>query len=209
MTFVWLVRHGAHDLLGKRLVGRTPGVILNAAGHQQTEALVAAFAPIPLAAVYSSPLERTRLTAGPVAESHGLRTIISPGINEVDFGIWTGLSFAELANDPEWSQWNSHRDTAAIPFGETMPGVQGRAIAALLQMAETHREKHVAVFSHGDTIRGALAYYRGIPLRQIELISFNPGDVALLRIHATRGAFCGGASNEELSAKPRALAEVW
>src|SRR3954470_232415 len=63
MTRLWLIRHGAHDWLGRALVGRAPGVTLNFAGHEQARRIAAMLAGEPLAAIYSSPLERARETA--------------------------------------------------------------------------------------------------------------------------------------------------
>ena len=44
----------------------------------------------PIRALYSSPLERPRETATPLAERLGLETEISEALNEIDFGDWTG-----------------------------------------------------------------------------------------------------------------------
>ena len=63
MMNLLLIRHAVNDWVGKRLAGWTPGVHLNDEGRAQAEALVQRLAEVPLAAIYSSPLERAVQTA--------------------------------------------------------------------------------------------------------------------------------------------------
>ena len=78
MTTFHLIRHGAHDLLGRVLTGRMPGVALNEAGRAQAAGLAAALAGGGIAAVVSSPLQRARETAAPIAARLGLPDGASP-----------------------------------------------------------------------------------------------------------------------------------
>ena len=64
MTLLLLIRHAVTESTGTRLSGRTPGLHLGEQGRVQAAALGERLRPVPLAAVYSSPLERTRETAG-------------------------------------------------------------------------------------------------------------------------------------------------
>ena len=64
MATVILVRHGRTPAnAGGVLAGWTPGVHLDEVGRVQAEAVGARLLPVPLAAVVTSPLERTRETA--------------------------------------------------------------------------------------------------------------------------------------------------
>ncbi len=68
MTQVLLIRHAVNDFVKTgRLAGWTPEVHLNDEGRAQAEALGLRLAGAPLAAIYSSPLERTMETAQAVA----------------------------------------------------------------------------------------------------------------------------------------------
>ena len=64
MPTVILVRHGrtAANASGV-LAGWTPGVLLDDEGRRQAAAVAERLAAVPLAAVVTSPLERTRETA--------------------------------------------------------------------------------------------------------------------------------------------------
>ncbi|MDN6241614.1 histidine phosphatase family protein, partial [Corynebacterium variabile] len=64
MATVILVRHGRSTAnTAGVLAGRTPGVLLDDTGLEQARRTAERLAAIPLAAVVSSPLERTRQTA--------------------------------------------------------------------------------------------------------------------------------------------------
>src|SRR5438067_2485975 len=138
-TTVVLVRHGAHDLLGKVLCGREAGVELNSEGRAQASAVAGRLASRGLAAVYSGPLERVRQTAAPIAARAGLDVVIDPAIDEIDLGAWTGARFSELARQPAWRRWNARRLGARPPGGETMREAQVRMVGFLRRMAARHR----------------------------------------------------------------------
>src|SRR5581483_4900533 len=90
-TLVLLVRHGSTPTTGKVLPGRAPGLHLADAGKQQADAVAERIGTLPkVAAVYASPLERTRETAAPIAKKLGHRVTTDKGLLECDFGEWTG-----------------------------------------------------------------------------------------------------------------------
>src|SRR5205085_3158162 len=109
MTTFLLVRHGSIDALGKRIVGRRPGVHLNANGKTEASQLAEALAACDFAAIYSSPLERAQQTASQIACKKGMAFTVDAGLHEIDYGEWTGKTFAELRNVPAWSNYNSQR----------------------------------------------------------------------------------------------------
>ena len=100
-TLVLYVRHGRTPTTGVRLPGRAPGLHLSDEGRAQAEATAAAIAATtnssrPVAAVYASPMERTRETAAPIARTLGLRVRTASGLLECDFGRWTGRRLKDL-----------------------------------------------------------------------------------------------------------------
>ena len=68
VSLLLLVRHALTESTGKRLTGWQPGVHLSARGQKQAEALAERLGPLPIGAIYSSPLERCRETAAPLAK---------------------------------------------------------------------------------------------------------------------------------------------
>ncbi|MGH9004897.1 MAG: histidine phosphatase family protein, partial [Acidimicrobiia bacterium] len=73
MRLLLLLRHAVTEHTGARLSGWTPGLHLSAAGREQAGALAERLGPVPLDAVYASPLERCQETAAVVAEAKGLK----------------------------------------------------------------------------------------------------------------------------------------
>lgn len=68
MTTIILVRHGENDWVKKnRLAGWIDGVHLNDNGRTQAAAAAERLAPLPIKAVYSSPVTRCLETAEPIA----------------------------------------------------------------------------------------------------------------------------------------------
>ncbi len=121
-----LIRHGTNPKVGKGLTGWLPGVSLDENGRRQAEGLAQRMADLPVAAIYSSPLERARETAEPLARQKGLEIVIEPAFGEVNFGDWQGHDFPELEHDPLWRRFNVFRSGTQAPGGESMLETQAR-----------------------------------------------------------------------------------
>ncbi len=186
MTRFLLIRHADHDAIGRYLAGRAPGLHLNDRGRRQTAALVAALHTTPLTAVVSSPLERTRETADPIARDHGLAPIVIDDVIEFGVGEWTGRPFAELDAEDRWRRFNDVRSLTRPPGGELMLEVQTRAVSALLRLAEQHPSGTVAVVFHGDVIRAVLLYFLGMPIDFLHRLEISPARISIVEI-APRG----------------------
>ena len=91
MTTFLLIRHGLTDAVDHRLAGIAPGTHLNEIGRTQAERLVEQLRNVPLTAIVSSPLERTRETADPLARDRGLPVETNAAFLEYDVGAWTGM----------------------------------------------------------------------------------------------------------------------
>lgn len=183
-TILLLVRHGENDWVGtNRLAGRTPGVHLNEKGRQQAQALAVRFKEQPIAAVYSSPLERCVETAQPVADVLHLPLQIEEGVQEADFGEWQGQALKELAELPAWHLVQYHPSVFRFPHGESMRNMQFRAVSALERIAQQHPDQIVAVFSHSDVIRTCMAHYLGTPLDLFQRIAISTASVSAVAFH--------------------------
>jgi broad specificity phosphatase PhoE len=203
-TTALLIRHAHTDVLGRRLVGRLAGLRLR---RKEVHRLQKALRAAPLHAIYSSPLERALETAQPLAAARRLVVQVRADLNEVDFGDWTGLSFAELATLPAWQEFNSDRATARVPHGESAADVQSRIVAALDALRTMHEGKTFAVVSHADVIRSAILRYTGTSLNLFHTVQIDPasvtavalGKTARLLIVNSRGPF-GWATPSALAA---------
>lgn len=179
-TTVFLVRHAAHDLLGKTLCGRMDGVVLNAAGLASAQRLAARFTGEGVAAVYTSPMTRSRQTAAPIAEALGLAPIVTDALNEIDFGDWTGAAFGDLQGDPRWGLWNTERSAHRAPAGESFAEAQARIAAWVDEVTGAHPGAAVVGVSHGDLIKAALAHVLGFPLDHHDRLEVEPASVSVV-----------------------------
>lgn len=187
-TTFHLIRHASYDLLGRVLAGRSPGHALSPAGRAEAEMLAAALALRPIAAVVSSPLQRARETAAPIAQGHKLELQVDAHLSEIDFGDWTGRLFADLHADPAWKSFNLFRGTAPIPGGETMLAAQHRALAAILRLRSAYPGAEVVVVSHGDVVKALVAHFLGAPLDLMRRIEISPASRTEIRLGATHVA---------------------
>jgi len=179
MTRFVLLRHAYHDAVGKYLSGLAPGLHLNAAGRQQVERLVDVLHDTKFAAIVTSPLERTRETAEPIARDHGLELAIDERFIEYGIGDWTGRTFASLNPTTEWKRFNDLRSLARAPGGELILQVQQRAVARLLDWHERYPDGVVAIVSHGDVVRAVLLYLLGMPVDFLHRLEISPAGVSV------------------------------
>src|SRR3712207_9272264 len=116
VTTVILLRHGRTTAnAGGVLAGWTPGVQLDETGEQQVRAVGERLAPVPLAAVVSSPLERCRQTAGAVLPGRDLEPALDDRLGEARYGDWTGRPLKELVKEPLWKVVQQHPSAAVFP----------------------------------------------------------------------------------------------
>jgi broad specificity phosphatase PhoE len=179
-TTIVLIRHGAHDLLGQKIAGRMAGVGLNPAGHAQAGGLCERLAHWRIAAIYSGPLRRVQETAAPLGRSLGMKVEIEPAFDEIDFGRWTGLGFDVLREDRMWDRWNRRRGVASCPEGESCADVHARVARGLEQLARRHPEEAIAVVTHGDVIKAAVALTLGLSLDRHDRFEIEPASLTVL-----------------------------
>jgi broad specificity phosphatase PhoE len=173
MTVFHLLRHGERAE-ARVCAGRMPGIALTERGRAEITAVAERLAGEGVAALYASPLQRTRESAEIVAARLGLPIEFRDDLIELDFGEWTGSTFDSIRADPRWEAWRTQRSLARIPGGESMHQVQRRAVEAMLET--------VVGVSHGDVIRGMLAYALGMPLDFLTRIEVSQGSLSTIRI---------------------------
>lgn len=164
MTTFYLVRHAEKDGNPGLLSGRKPGVGLTEAGRRQAAAIADVLADEPIRKVLSSPLERARLTAAAAAERLGLGVELSDAIGDLDYGAWTGRTAESLQDDEPWRRFHAFRSGHRIPGGELLLEAQARFVGEMLRLRDDFPESGVALFSHADPIKLAIAHFAGVPL---------------------------------------------
>lgn len=182
MTRFLLIRHAVTNTVGKRLSGRSKGIMLNDEGKEQAKRLAERLQHLSVTAIYSSPLERAVETAEPLAKLLQLETKTCNGLLEIDFGEWTNAEIDTLKEQPEFQKFNSFRSHTRIPGGETMLEAQVRIISTLEELCREHDNEVVAVVSHSDIIKAAVAFYAGIHLDMFHRIEISPASVSIIEL---------------------------
>jgi broad specificity phosphatase PhoE len=181
LTTFHLVRHGERES-GRVLVGRSPGIALTERGRAEIASVAERFADANVAAIYASPLQRTRESAEILSARLGLPIEYRDSLLELDFGEWTGATFDQIRDDPRWPMWRDMRSVASIPGGESMREVQRRAVEVLFDIHAQHGEGTFLLVSHGDVIRAALLFALGMPLDFYRRIEIAQASISTIRI---------------------------
>lgn len=184
MSRLLLIRHAPTAETGLRLTGRLPGVSLGEAGTEAARRVAERLSALRLAAVYSSPIERTWETAVEVARPHRLEPLSHDGLLEVDFGSWSGRTLRSLARLKAWRTVQLSPSRVTYPGGEAVTHAQARAVAACEDIAHRHRRSTVGVVTHADVIRLALAHYLGQPLDLFQRLGVAPASVSVVDLPA-------------------------
>jgi probable phosphoglycerate mutase len=181
---ILLVRHGSTATTGTELPGRASGLHLSDTGRAQAEAVAARIAALSsgnngrkrrgVAAVYSSPLERTRETAAPIADATGCHVQVDDGLLELDIGDWTGLDLKAARKRPEWATIQSYPSGFTFPGGESFVDMQARIVACVERLRSAHPGDTIVAVSHADPIRAAVAHAMGTHLDLFQRVVISP-----------------------------------
>lgn len=223
MTTVLLVRHGltAANADGV-LAGWTPGVDLDERGREQAQTLAARLAPVSLAAVVTSPLERCRQTADLLAGGRAdLQVSVDERVGECRYGDWTGQPLKKLARDSLWKQVQTHPSGVTFPgeHGESLRETQTRAVSALREWNDRLGENATyLVCSHGDVIKAVVADALGLHLDLFQRVVVDPASLTVVRytplrpfverLNDTGGDVSGLAKRRRRSRRRRSDADV-
>jgi probable phosphoglycerate mutase len=178
-----LVRHGSTATTGRELPGRASGLHLSDAGRAQAEAVAARIGALgsgngrkrrSVAAVYSSPLERTRETAAPIADATGRPVQVEDGLLELDIGDWTGLDLKAARKRPEWATIQRYPSGFTFPGGESFVDMQARILACVERLRCAHPGEAIVAVSHADPIRAAVAHAMGSHLDLFQRLVISP-----------------------------------
>ena len=186
VTTLVLVRHGvtAHTV-GKLFSGglASANPPLNDEGREQARATGEWLAPLSgtFDALVSSPVRRTRDTAEILAEFFDLEIEEEPGIAEMEFGTWDGLSFTEVHErfPDEMSAWLG--DLESAPHGgESFRAVEKRVLEGRDRLVSAYAGQTVVAVSHVTPIKTLVADALGAPLDAVYRMELAPASVTVI-----------------------------
>jgi len=148
---MYIVRHGATDW---NQSGRIQGHIdipLNETGRVQARLVSLRLATFKATALFSSDLLRAYETAQIIGQATGLRVVQKPGLREINFGVWQGLSSLQIRErDPEVYAARRANPYDVAPAGaETWRHFYARAVQAVLEILAVIEAERLIVVTHG------------------------------------------------------------
>lgn len=194
MATVLLVRHGRTTANATGLLaGRMAGVGLDALGRDQVARTGDRIAAVPVSAVVSSPLDRCAETARAIVDRQtgAPPTSVDVDLTECDYGRWQGRRLTDLATEDLWRTVQAQPSAVIFPGGESLAGMQSRAVAAIRRHDAAVEAEHgpgavwVAV-SHGDIIKSVLADALGMHLDMFQRLEVGPASVSIVTYGASR-----------------------
>jgi broad specificity phosphatase PhoE len=162
-TVVGLARHGESVANLADVWHGTSDGPLSARGLLQGAELAARYDTVDH--VYTSHLQRARLTAAAFVAGRGTDPTVRPDLHEVAFGAWEGLTTAEIRErfPEDWeATYEDQRDPPRGRTGETAAGAAARMRRAVEQIAVAHPGGRVLVFTHGGAIRACVGSVVGL-----------------------------------------------
>lgn len=168
-TRLYLIRHGR---VAEGHTDRYHGhndVDLSPEGLRQYERLAAYLQKVPLQGVYSSDLRRTRIGAHMLAAGRNLTPLSCSEFRELCFGVWEGLTLAEIQERYPEELAARFRDLAGfrIPGGESLSDVRARVLPKLRELLARHRGESLALVAHAGVNRVILCDALNLPLEHI------------------------------------------
>jgi probable phosphoglycerate mutase len=111
------------------------------------------------AAVYCSPLRRTRETVAPFAEAAGIEVVLEDDLMEANIGEWEGKAFEEILADEQMLTRVRNQEPIwrHAPGAEELAPFRARVGAAVEGILTRHPEGNVIVVCHGGVINAYVA----------------------------------------------------
>ena len=160
---IHLVRHGEVNNPERILYGTLDGYGLTPRGHEMSLAVAEYLADFPVSRIVSSPLQRTRETAGPLVEKTGLPLDVDERVIEGDNAFQgTRVTVKRLVSNPRL--WPLLRNPLRPSWGEPFRSIVARMMEAIDDAWDSVEEGDVVVLSHQLPIWMVHSHVVGKPL---------------------------------------------
>ncbi|MEU0244904.1 bifunctional RNase H/acid phosphatase [Streptomyces sp. NPDC006235] len=191
-TFV-LLRHGETPLTPQKRFSGSGGSdpALSDIGRDQAERAAALLARRgTIQAIVSSPLARTRETAGIVAARLGLDVSVDDGLRETDFGAWEGLTFAEVRerHPDDLNAWLASPDAEPTGGGESFAATATRIAATRDKLVAAYAGRTVLLVTHVTPIKTLVRLALGAPPESLFRMELSAASLSVVAYYADGNA---------------------
>jgi alpha-ribazole phosphatase len=188
-TTLYLIRHGATEGNHEKRYKGSIDVPISQEGIEQVrrtaEFIRAELQGGSLSAVYSSPLSRALNSAELIAAPYGLEPVVDDNLRERHFGIWEGMTFAEIREKypVEFKGWADNPLEHSPVEGESSIAVRDRIVPAVEEIVSRHSDEEIAIVAHGGVNRVILCHLLGMPLEYMFRIEQDNAAVSIIKFH--------------------------
>ncbi|WSQ08662.1 bifunctional RNase H/acid phosphatase [Streptomyces sp. NBC_01231] len=191
-TFV-LLRHGETPLTPQKRFSGSGGSdpSLSDVGRGQAERAADSLARRgTIQEIVSSPLARTRETAGTVAARLGLGVTIDEGLRETDFGAWEGLTFGEVREryPDDLNTWLADPDAEPTGGGESFVATAARIAATRDKLVTAHAGRTVLLVTHVTPIKTFVRLALGAPPESLFRMELSAASLSVVAYYADGNA---------------------
>jgi len=183
---LYFLRHGQTALSRQdTFSGSGSDPELTPEGLQMAQAFADAYHSKSWTAIYASDSRRAIETAGPLRERLGLPVEVRPGLGEIAYGEWDGLSKEEVKRlyQEDYEKWLSDPFWHAPTGGETAEAIVQRVLKVTDEIRKKFENGNVLIVSHKATIRiilcellaidiGRFRYRLDCPVGSVSVVEF-------------------------------------
>ncbi len=182
MTRMFIIRHGETEGNQKKIYRGRWDLPLNQDGLAQVKKAGEALQAVDLAAIYASPLLRTRQTAEAIASRQNIELVDEEALIDIDYGSWTKLPDAEVAEKfpDQYRRWKQSPESVLFPDGEGLYDVRRRVQPRITVLAERHPGQSIALVSHRVPIKVILCAALGLDDSAFWRIQVDPASISAL-----------------------------
>ena len=183
MKTIYLLRH--EKCQGTGYIGGGSDVALTASGTKNAKLRAKDFRNVKLEAIFSSPMRRCVETASPIGEIKGLKPILKADLTELNFGLWEGRSYDEIASTSPalLTSWLNSPVNSCPPEGEKLSQLYDRVQNFWKTTIEKASESEILIVSHGGPIRSLLSILCGGGLDNHWAFSIERGNLCIIKMY--------------------------
>ncbi len=165
MSFIYLIRHGETSWnLEERFQGTT-NTDLTKTGLKQGQLLAKSLGKTIFENIYTSPLNRAKITAGFIGKITNCEIKEDLDFKEINFGDWEGLTTSEIRGKYPWlDKWFVNPGLYDIPNSDSLEIEKDRLKERLIKIAIESKGHNTAIVSHAGIIRLSLLAALDLPL---------------------------------------------
>ncbi len=166
MTNLYIVRHGQTEWNIQGKIQGHKNANLTEDGLKQGDKVAERMASEKIDIIYSSDLDRARITAEKISKTTGAKLIVTEELREMNFGVWEGEFFKDVkVSDPDgYMKWMKEPENLNIAEGETLEILEKRMEKVINKIVAENEGKNIVIVSHGTALKTLILHLLKMPL---------------------------------------------